>query len=293
MAQASAQASALQRRVMVERSVFTDLQIQDYIDGRLNERDRAAVAAYLLAHPQVAAEVEAVRRQSEALRALGHEVLDEPVPERLRQVLREGRPSLRAELTPRAPRGARPRFQRVPSFLEAAAAILLFCAGGALGWFVHGTVRPAPSIQDMLLADMSRAYALYGARDYPVAFPPDRAEEFVTWIDQSFARQVRPPDLAGLGYSYRGGRVFPGARANIGLFQFERPEHAALAVFFWTTAAPPLEVVQALYDHDKIAAHFWNTKGLNFAVISDKANQDLGAAAEAIFAFYAQALDAS
>ena len=69
---------------MVERNAFTDQQIQDYIDARLSERNRGAVAAYLLVHPRVAADVEAVRRQSEALRALGHEILDEPVPEHLR-----------------------------------------------------------------------------------------------------------------------------------------------------------------------------------------------------------------
>ena len=60
---------------MANRNVFTDRQLQDYVDGRLNERDRAAVAAYLLAHREVAAEVEAMRRQSEALRALGQEIL--------------------------------------------------------------------------------------------------------------------------------------------------------------------------------------------------------------------------
>jgi anti-sigma factor RsiW len=173
--------------------------------------------------------------------------------------------------------------------MEAAAAILVLCAGGVIGWFVHGAVRPAPSLQDLLLADMSRAYAFYGARDYPVAFPPDHAEEFVHWIDRSFEREVRPPNLAEFGYSYRGGRVIPGAGAKIGLFQFERPEGAKVAVFFWTTAALP-RFVHALYDRGDFAARFWNTDGLSFAVISDQANRDLEAAAKATFAFYDAAL---
>lgn len=277
---------------MAERNVFKDRQLQDYVDGRLNERDRAAVAAYLLAHPQVAAEVEAMRRQTEALRALGQEILDEPVPERLREMLRDPPARSRAEPKPVAPRAGRPEFRRAPSFLEAAAAILLFCAGGVLGWLAHGIVRPAPSLEDMLLADMSRAYAFYGARDYPVAFPPERAEEFVAWIGRSFQREVRPPNLVELGYSYRGGRVIPGAGVNIGLFQFERPGDARLAIFFWTTGAPP-QVVRALDDRESIAAHFWNTDGLSFAVISDKANPDLDTAAEAVFTFYARTFGAS
>ena len=43
---------------MVEHQILTDHKIQDYIDGRLNARDRAAVAAYLLVHPDVASQVE-------------------------------------------------------------------------------------------------------------------------------------------------------------------------------------------------------------------------------------------
>jgi anti-sigma factor RsiW len=274
---------------MAERDVFTDEQIQDYIDGRLNERDRAAVAAYLLAHPRVAAEVEAVRRQNEALRALGHEILDAPVPEHLRRLLRDRAARPRTESGPRT-RGARSRpIRALPSFLRAAAAILVFCVGGAVGWFLHEAIRVGPSLADMLLADIDRAYAFYGGRDYPVAFPPERAKEFVTWIDRAFERDVRPPNLAAFGYSYRGGRVFPGAGADIGLFHFARPHDTELAVFFWSTAAAP-GIVRALHARDDTAAYFWTADGLSFAVIGDRANPDLARTAAAIFAFYDQSL---
>jgi anti-sigma factor RsiW len=270
---------------MVERNASTDQQIQDYIDGRLSERDRAAVAAFLLAHPRVAAEVEAVRRQSDALQALGQEILDAPVPEHLRRVLRGGPTRPRAEFR-RVPAARQPARQ-LRGVLTIAAAILVFCAGGAAGWYAHGFARPAPSIQDMLIADIHRAYALYGARDYPVPFPANRGEEFVTWIGRSFAREVRPPDLDQFGYSYRGGRVIPSTGANVGLFQFERPDNAEVAVFFWTTAAPPR------LDRDNLAARLWSTSGISFAVVSDKANRDLEATAAAIFAFYRKALGPS
>jgi anti-sigma factor RsiW len=286
---------------MVERNVFTDEQIQDYIDGRLRERDRAAVAAYLLAHLRVAVEVDAVRRQSEALRALGQEVLDEPVPEHLRRILRT-RPTPSRDVESATASGWRaglpagaalsrnavrlamsPATRRLPTLLEVVAAIVLVCAGSVIGWFAHAITRAAPSADDVLLADMSRAYAFYGAQDYPVAFPPDRAEEFVAWIGRSFEREVRPPDLAALGYSYRGGRLIPSAGGNIGLFQFERPDQAELAVFFWATNAPP-KVVHAQYDRDDLAVHFLTIDGLSFAVIGDRANRDLATAAAAVFA---------
>ncbi len=148
---------------MVERNPFTDQQIQDYIDGRLGERDRAAVAAYLLAHPRVAADVEAVRRQSDALRALGHEILDEPVPAHLRRIVHARRALCTAELRPDPPATRQPA-SHVRSFLKIVAALLLFCTGGAAGWFAHGVVRPAPTHEEMR-ADINRVYTFYGVRD--------------------------------------------------------------------------------------------------------------------------------
>jgi anti-sigma factor RsiW len=271
---------------MVERNAFTDQQIQDYIDGRLNERDRAAVAAYLLAHPRIAADVEAVRRQSDSLRALGHEILDAPVPEHLRRLLRQRAPRPRAgRQLVRSATGQPTR--HFSAFLAIGAAILVFCTGGVAGWFAHDLIRPAPNVQEKLLADIHHAYAFYGARDYPVSSPADRAEELVTWIGRSFPREVRPPDLDRFGYSYRGGRVIPSAGANVGLFQFERPDNAELAVFFWTTAAPPR------LDRENLATRLWSANGISFAVVSDQANRDLERVAAAIFAFYGKALGPS
>jgi anti-sigma factor RsiW len=66
----------------------SDEQIQDYIDGRLRARDLALMTAYLFAHPKAASEIEALRRHNEALKQIGQEILHEPIPERLRSVLR-------------------------------------------------------------------------------------------------------------------------------------------------------------------------------------------------------------
>jgi hypothetical protein len=51
--------------------------------------------------------------------------------------------------------------------------------------------------------------------------------------------------------------------------------------------------VRVLDDRPEIAGRFWNTRGLSFAVISDKANRDLEEAARAIFAFYGRSLSPS
>jgi anti-sigma factor RsiW len=259
---------------MVQHDVLAADRLHDYIDGHLSERDQAAVAAYLLARPGIAAEVEALRRQSEILRGIAQAMLDEPVPERLRQVLPKHSPVTALRLPRRAPR-----------YLRAAAAIALLVIGGALGWGASGGLEQRASAGDELFADMAHAYAFYGERSYPVDFAPEHAAEFTSWIDRSFEREVQPPDLRDFGYTYRGGRLIPAAGTSLGLFQYEHPVDAGLTVFFWTNAAPPRppDPPQA---GESVAVRFWSGDGLNLAVVSERSNRDLETAADAVFSFY-------
>jgi anti-sigma factor RsiW len=260
---------------MVQHDVLAADRLQDYIDGHLSERDQAAVAAYLLARPGIAAEVEALRRQSEILRGIAQAMLDEPVPERLREMLRK-----------RAPVTAHRLSRRAPRYLQAAAAaIALLVTGGALGWGASGGLAQRASAEDELFADMAHAYAFYGEGNYPVDFAPEHAAEFTSWIDRSFERQVQPPDLRDFGYTYRGGRLIPAAGTRLGLFQYEHPVDAGLTVFFWTNAAPPRppDPPQA---GESVAVRFWSGDGLNLAVVSEGSNRDLETAADAVFSFY-------
>jgi len=260
---------------MAEVDVLAEHKVQDYIDGRLSERDRANVAAYLLAHPDLASEVEAVRRQNEALKGIGQDILDEPVPERLRSVLRQ-KP---------AP-GLASRAWRSTPFLQAAAAILLFCVGGTAGWLLHDQWNPRLSAEDLIAASAANVYAFYSTdRGYPLDFPPDRTEDLLGWIGRSFEREIGPPDLADFSYEYRGGRLLPISGANSGLFEFENSDGARLAVFFWPAERAPTRV-DRMGRQENIAARYWLNDGMSFAVMSEESNSDLENAAERIFTYY-------
>ncbi|MBU1978649.1 MAG: anti-sigma factor, partial [Gammaproteobacteria bacterium] len=58
--------------------IVNENELQAYADGRLDEKRRAEVAAWLANHPAEAGRVEDYRRQNEALHALFDPVLDEP-----------------------------------------------------------------------------------------------------------------------------------------------------------------------------------------------------------------------
>ena len=61
--------------------------LQDYIEGRLDEVRRRAVLVYLERHPEQAVEVEALRKQAEELRQLGAEIIEEPIPRKFLDIL--------------------------------------------------------------------------------------------------------------------------------------------------------------------------------------------------------------
>ena len=61
--------------------------MQDYIEGRLGDSDRARIDAYLRLNPQEAARVEALRLQAQRLKKLGDDILREPVPEQFLEIL--------------------------------------------------------------------------------------------------------------------------------------------------------------------------------------------------------------
>lgn len=65
----------------------TDDEIQEYLDERLPAERKQAVESYLAAHPGKASEVRALMRQQQALRKLGSDILDEPIPDRFKDIL--------------------------------------------------------------------------------------------------------------------------------------------------------------------------------------------------------------
>ena len=263
---------------MTERSIIDEDRIQDYIDDRLGDRDRASVAAYLLAHPEIGADVEKLRRQNEALKAIGQEILDEPVPERLYDTLH------RTE-TPSRPAIPVPMLSRNP-FLEAAAAILLFVVGGAVGWLLHDQLEPPLSEDDLLTSQIVYAHDFYAREsDYPIDFAADRVDAFEGWINRAFERSLPPPDLGKFKFSYTGARRMPTARTPVGNFQFENDRQERLGVFFWRTATGTSPLPRATLD-DRTAVKIWIEGDLNLAVVGDRSNPDFDVIADDISVFY-------
>lgn len=71
---------------------LTDEQINDYIDGRLSAQERAAVAAVLLADPDLMYKVMRMILVNDIVRGLGGHVLTDPLPDSIKQALKDKNP---------------------------------------------------------------------------------------------------------------------------------------------------------------------------------------------------------
>ena len=68
---------------MTNRRAITDDDLQDYIEGRLDDAARRNVEEQLARDPRLADEVARLRRQAAKLQEFGKRVLDEPIPQEM------------------------------------------------------------------------------------------------------------------------------------------------------------------------------------------------------------------
>jgi anti-sigma factor RsiW len=134
------------------RDAISEDDLHAYIDGRLEPVRRLAIAAYLATHPREAARTEALRAQAEGLRALFNHILDQPVPERLRESAHRRRPA-----------------RRRLAWVVAAASLAFALAWG--GWALQDRIAAAPLPAGN---GLERPAGTEIAPDAPVFAPPAR-----------------------------------------------------------------------------------------------------------------------
>lgn len=121
----------------------TEDEFHAYVDNELPVERRAAVEAWLAAHPEDAERVTSWRAMSDALHAKYDSVADEPVP-----------PRLSVDQLSRTPRrwmmGA------------IAASLLAFAVGGGIGWVARGRERNAVDVRELHRQCARRAQTLCG-----------------------------------------------------------------------------------------------------------------------------------
>ena len=199
-----------------------DTLLHAWLDGELPAEQRAQVERWLQEHPEEAARVRLWSADAEALRATLEPVLDEPVPQRLTQIVWN-----------HAPATLSPPWQRW------AAALAVFVLGGAVGaaatWRLQPAARPATLAAGADRLAGPQGWVRRAAVAHSVYVPEVRhavevkaqEEHLARWLTRRIAVPVKLFDLREQGYELVGGRLLPdaaGPSAQLMYQSLETPE---------------------------------------------------------------------
>jgi anti-sigma factor RsiW len=238
----------------------TDHDLQAYADGNLPEERRAAVAAWLAAHPEDAERIENYRRIGEELRSAYHGVLHEPVPERLERVIRAGRGR---------------RVAMVALWLVAGAAL------GALGAWQLRSMHPAPTPAADAAAAMAHravvAHATYSPEvRHPVEVGADQEAHLVAWLSKRLGTPLRAPKLDGVGYSLVGGRLLPGDNGPVAHFMYQCNRGTRVTLYVRSDMGANRSTAFRYAREGNVGVFYWVDSKLGYAVSSaDISKEDL------------------
>ncbi|MHA3904590.1 anti-sigma factor family protein [Castellaniella sp. WN] len=247
-----------------------------WMDGELAPERAAEVAQWLSEHPDEAARVAALQAQCASLRALQAQVLDEPVPPRLRHALR------------------RPPLQwRWPHALAAGVMLSLGLGlGYGLGGREPGALPPqsgAPAQLPVFVREAAAAHAVYVPEQrHPVEVAARQQAHLVQWLSKRLGVRLKVPVLDAQGFHLVGGRLLPG-EAGQARAQFMYQDSAGARVTLYVSVLSREDMAAAApvafqWTGDESAQGFyWIDGHRGYAVSAALPRERLHVLAEAIY----------
>ncbi|MFZ6044839.1 anti-sigma factor family protein [Pseudomonas sp. CR3202] len=225
----------------------SDDDLHAYLDGQLDAEQQQAVEAYLATNPQVAAQVEAWRRDAQQLRAA---------------LARHGM-ALNPRLDPLAIRASL-RTRKRRRLALAASFVLALGAGGLGGWQARdmSLLAANPPMQDALQAH--RLFASSPVVDIQVRRPG----ELQAWLDQRFSHAARIPDLSPYGFTPVGGRWLVTEQGAAALLLFEDGQGQRVSLYLRAPGLLYPRMQKGQRTDGELEARYWSRDGYNYALVS-------------------------
>ena len=247
----------------MSRQDITEADLNAWLDGELAEERRVQVEAYLAAHPDDAARVEAYRRNDASLVGRFAPVLEEPIPQRLTE---------------------RPRTRHAGLFAYAAAVGWLVL-GGFAGWHLHG-MRGAELGGDspVWARRAAVAHVVYSPEvRHPVEVAATEEKHLVNWLSKRLGTSLKIPSLDNLGYSLVGGRLLPGDRGPVAQFMYQDDRGMRLTLYVRTDRDKNRETAFRFAQDGNVRQFYWIDRGLGYALSGEIEKEDLLRVANAVY----------
>jgi anti-sigma factor RsiW len=258
---------------MSERNIIkvTEAMLLAYADGKLDDAEIAAVEHYLASNPQKAAEVQHWQRQNEALTTIFPSLANDTVPDRLdpRRIARGV--------------ASENRFR----FTQIAAAIMLVCLGGAIGWGGRDVVTPVEASSDALIDSAVLAHALYVKENrHAVEVAAGDRDHLVSWLSNRVTQPVNPPDLSAEGFSFVGARLLPptdyaktGPAAQL---MYENAASERVTVYI-TSALPDRKAAYEFTNRGPHEAFYWANDKITCTVVGELPETEMQTVAKKVY----------
>jgi len=239
---------------------MSDADLNAYVDGELDDVSRTELEAWLATHPEDAARVEVYRQQNKGLQDLFGAAIDEPVPEKMLDLVKNPRPAKSAGR---------------PAWMQTAAAAALLLAGSAGGWSLRG-LQDAPQIAatPTYVERAAGAYTVYAAEvARPVEITADREDFLVAWLSKRLGNPLKAPNLNSLGYELVGGRLLEDSGKPAAQFMYENSAKTRVTVYVLTYEGKDTSF--KFSDTSGISVFYWIDKPFAYALAADLPRQQL------------------
>ena len=241
-------------------ALVTEADLQAYADGKLAEERRAAVAAWLAAHPEDAERIESYRQLAAELRSSYDGVLNEPVPERLALAVKSRRVR-RVALT--------------VGWIGVGVVV-----GAIAGWQLNNSRSSASAAGDAAAVMAHRAVVAHATYSpevrHPVEVGADQEAHLVAWLSKRLGTQLRAPKLEGVGYSLVGGRLLPGEQGPVAHFMYQCNRGTRVTLYVRSDMGGNRSTAFRYAREGTVGVFYWVDSKVGYAVSSsDISKEDL------------------
>ena len=270
----------------------TDEQLSAWVDGELEAAERDQVQAWLQAHPEDMARVQAWAADREVLGRMFGSVLLEPAPEALKATVwrREAR-------TP-------------PRWAMAAMAAGLVVAGALLGggavwqWQQQRQLEMAAQLRQQLAPGTAQgwvqravfAHSVYVAEPRHAVEVKAQEEHLSRWLTRRIDIPVKLFDLQAQGFELVGGRLLPDGPGKSAQLMYQDAPVTGPPRRVTVYLRKPDKGTDAAFRYEqqgKLGLFYWVEEGAGYALVGELPKETLLALAQAIYKQHPEALPAA
>jgi anti-sigma factor RsiW len=254
------------------RPDFTDTDLSGWLDGAFDEATRQRIEAWLREHPEAAARMRLLAADRDALRARFAGVTDEPVPERLADVVRVAGSGWESN-----------------RWAQAAAAAGLLVLGGAIGgaltwqWQGQRVVAAQAGTAAGWVQRAAYAHSVFTPEPRHPVEVRAQEEHLARWLTRRTDLPVKLFDLRDEGFELMGGRLLPDAGGKSAQLMYENAQTKERVTVYLRKPDASAPTTFRYERQGDVGLFYWVEPGIGCALVGNLPKERLLALAQLVY----------